>query len=982
MLESFLNVPCQLQVNLHVSEGSCINVGIHNTFELDRHSKNQTLLTFNKDSSSQLTRPVGAHQVFSLSPVVPGALTETHPNTGQEVSRVHILVQDKLAAERSVVGAMSGEVRADIGATAASEWFLIPVDATAWSQSGHVDMPSSRPFFAIQNVQSGLFLGYSSDTGTLLPVPIMKQSQIVAGPQTLDAWNISVDLVVDNKQNDTAARGSSSAFSFAPYSPGSASPNRKVQTESEFKQVHPPYKRILNYWSGVKEDEKKVTRAVPPKSSGENAADTRGISQQPSPTAAPADLSSFTNSGASPNRKQGQKVVVPLPPGTVRLSPNGEKLAQIHDAVVKDRMYLRMRRIFEYYDPSRLSNIDEIARSVAEKVSPGQEDAFIQSLVQKYGPEPPLSAGNGDDVREMERLERIERDVQACRLKRYFEFYGVDMKSHGLSRLLTTYGPLMYQTMWQHLEEKYGPESAVVDEEAETGVHHPDVDLEALQEVVDAAQLKIFENRLRRFYTQYSPHMVNDAEEVARTLYPRREEAIQEALRSFGPEPPIPREDQLEMERIRLIQREMEAVKLAHYFRAHRQPHDPKTIEQFLAVYEDQSWQQMWTDLDDQWTYSQDPANFLPPDLLARKQQIDAAKKVQIEKRLQNFFAVQDPRNSHNMGALSDLAEGREQEAFLILEEKYGKEPELNGELLREVIELERYEKAYNKERLRNFHEHYGIPITDDEMDQMLYRYGRRHPENGGFSGMWRWLIDNHGPESAVYANGQINAERAMNASVFSANDRVLHQRELVVVVEYNPMAEAQEQAGRISEDDEDDDAQELLIFQSTFKKKVVVQPFETAGDVKTAMLKKLNSTHRLQMRHDEYILKILDPETNQYDMIPDHVLLHSYAFFHFQDEGGYTGTSQTVQLLLGKKHLRDKREIEMQELLVNAELNDEFSSTHINNLVKFNKAQQANPNISLGNPESVHSPTGKRRLLPYEVARSVTLVSANTNIL
>jgi hypothetical protein len=175
----------------------------------------------------------------------------------------------------------------------------------------------------------------------------------------------------------------------------------------------------------------------------------------------------------------------------------------------------RVARIYAVYCPEKMSGLNAVM-----EMYQGQEQLLIDSLVQKYGPEP----AEGDEEEEEDRPGRKRGYSQILenyryRVNRLYDLYAPD-KKNTVEQALAMYAGREDQLI-AALVKKYGPEPGEEEEDEAT-----------------AAFKKLpYEDRVRRFYLVYNPEKLASIPTVLKAYAGQEERMIIDLARKYGEEP-------------------------------------------------------------------------------------------------------------------------------------------------------------------------------------------------------------------------------------------------------------------------------------------------------------------------------------------------------------------------------------------------------------------------------------------------------------
>eukprot|EP01062_Namystynia_karyoxenos_P028524 TRINITY_DN215_c0_g2_i1.p1 TRINITY_DN215_c0_g2~~TRINITY_DN215_c0_g2_i1.p1 ORF type:complete len:821 (+),score=279.39 TRINITY_DN215_c0_g2_i1:145-2463(+) len=159
----------------------------------------------------------------------------------------------------------------------------------------------------------------------------------------------------------------------------------------------------------------------------------------------------------------------------------------------------RVKRMYEKYEPAKVGQVDALMAKYK-----GKEQALMDALVKKYGPEPVPEGGDApaDDWRS--RITRMYNKYEPAKVGQ-------------VDALLAKYAGKEQQLM-EALVKKYGPEPG-----APGGSRGPD-----------------YEGRVRRMYEKYEPAKAGQAAQLLQKYSGREEQLIEALVKKYGPEPPRP----------------------------------------------------------------------------------------------------------------------------------------------------------------------------------------------------------------------------------------------------------------------------------------------------------------------------------------------------------------------------------------------------------------------------------------------------------
>ncbi|CUG91189.1 Hypothetical protein, putative [Bodo saltans] len=160
----------------------------------------------------------------------------------------------------------------------------------------------------------------------------------------------------------------------------------------------------------------------------------------------------------------------------------------------------RLTRFYQHYCPEKGES--EVSKAVEKYGAAGQFDKMWKSLESKYGPESAIPSAERGAASQPP---LPETDNQRKRLVRYYQHYCPDKNEVDVDKAIEKYSATgNFQKMWQILEAKYGPESAVPSMSATGAVALPVV-VTKPNAAVDAHK-----DRLRRFYSKYAPEKTDE----------------------------------------------------------------------------------------------------------------------------------------------------------------------------------------------------------------------------------------------------------------------------------------------------------------------------------------------------------------------------------------------------------------------------------------------------------------------------------------
>jgi preprotein translocase subunit Sec61beta len=305
----------------------------------------------------------------------------------------------------------------------------------------------------------------------------------------------------------------------------------------------------------------------------------------------------------------------------------------------------RLVRFYQQYQPDRLANVDATLAKFA-----GREDEMFAALVQKYGSEPVQQPSGADHFK--------------SRLTRMYETYNPERLSTVEATLTKFAG--REEEMFAALVQKYGPEPP-----ARASSTHGDT--------VPVSQPVDFRPRLVRFYQQYLPDNLATVDAVLNKFAGREEEMFAALIQKYGPEPRS------------VIGNATFAARLTAFYQKYN-PDKVSTVEATLAKFAGRE-EEMFAALVQK--YGPEPAD-------ATQATTDgAAHEDYYRTRLTRFYQHYQPERVANVEATLAKFAGREEEMFTALVQKYGPEPPLRPKRRSSnVARLTRFYEAYNPEKL------------------------------------------------------------------------------------------------------------------------------------------------------------------------------------------------------------------------------------------------------------------------------------------
>jgi len=165
----------------------------------------------------------------------------------------------------------------------------------------------------------------------------------------------------------------------------------------------------------------------------------------------------------------------------------------------------RVKRMLEKYQPDKVAQLDAIMTKYA-----GKEEAFLQSCIKKWGPEPEVSGGGGGG-------ESVPMDTRS-RIKRMLEKYQPD-KVAQLDAIMKKYAG-KEDAFLQSIIKKWGPEPEV----AGGG---------------DGGAPMDTRSRIKRMLEKYQPDKVAQLDAIMAKYAGKEDAFLQSIIKKWGPEPEV-----------------------------------------------------------------------------------------------------------------------------------------------------------------------------------------------------------------------------------------------------------------------------------------------------------------------------------------------------------------------------------------------------------------------------------------------------------